>query len=219
MQIKPRCNQAAAPPQVPTMPMVKQPLTVEHALLGFVRRQPMYGYEIYQHLLESVEMGLVWNIKQSMLYALLTRLEDEGYLSSTLEHQSARPARKILSLTPEGEQAFLNWVRSPVPHGRDFRLEFLAKLYFACAEGSADAQALINAQRTASILRRDELRAQLNTLTDQYSYDWLVLSYRVGQLDATLAWLELCNVWVSNTEQTPGARPITTPDQQPLKDL
>lgn len=181
------------------MPMVKQPLTVEHALLGFLRRQPMYGYEIHQRLLESAEMGLVWSVKQSMLYALLARMEDEGYLSSSLEHQGARPSRKILALTAAGEAAFLSWVRSPVTHGRDFRIEFLAKLYFACAEGRAEAQALIAAQRAPSSLRRDELRARAESLSDQRSYDWLVLSYRLGQLDATLAWLDLCSAWVRSS--------------------
>jgi DNA-binding PadR family transcriptional regulator len=182
------------------MPMVKQPLTVEHALLGFLRRQPMYGYEIHQRLLESAEMGLVWNIKQSMLYALLGRLEEEGYLSSTLEQQGARPSRKILALTPAGAAAFLSWVRSPVPHGRDFRLEFLAKLYFARAEGAATANALIAAQVMASAARRDELRARAEALAADRSYDWLVLRYRVGQLDATLGWLELCAAWAADAD-------------------
>lgn len=201
------------------MPMVKQPLTVEHALLGFLRQHPMYGYEIHQRLLASAEVGLVWSIKQSMLYALLARMEDEGYLSSTLEHQGARPSRKILALTPAGEAAFLSWVRSPVPHGRDFRLEFLAKLYFACAEGPAEAQALIAAQRAASTLRRDELCARIDALADQRSYDWLVLNYRVGQLDATLTWLDLCAAWVSAADSATGATPMPAPDRRMLKDL
>ena len=36
-----------------------------------------------------------------------------------------------MTLTPDGLAAFDRWVASPVAHGRDFRLEFLAKLYFA----------------------------------------------------------------------------------------
>jgi DNA-binding PadR family transcriptional regulator len=183
--------------------MVKQPLTIEHTLLGFLRRQPMYGYEIHQRLLESVEMGLVWNIKQSMLYALLSRLEDEGYLSSTLEQRGTRPSRKILALTPAGAAAFLGWVQSPVPHGRDFRLEFLAKLYFARVEGAGVANDLIAAQIAASSRRRDDLRARAEDLAAAQSYDWLVLRYRVGQLDATLAWLDLCADWIASADLVP----------------
>lgn len=178
------------------MPMVKLPLTIEHALLGFVRQQPMYGYEIYQQLLASRELGLVWNIKQSMLYALLTRLEQEGYLSSTLEAQSKRPARKMLQLTEEGRFAFQAWVASPVSHGRDFRMEFLAKLYFARQEGPDLAQSLIERQASASQARLSELTLQASELADQHSYDWLVLRFRISQLEATLQWLDECSLWL-----------------------
>jgi PadR family transcriptional regulator AphA len=178
------------------MPMTKTPLTIEHALLGFVRRQPMYGYEIHQRLLASAELGLVWRIKQSLLYAHLARLEEEGLLRSTVVAQEPRPSRKILALTPAGEAAFLRWVRSPVEHGRDFRLEFLAKIYFARQEGGGLALELTARQRAASAERLAALREQAAALEAARSYDWLVLRYRIGQLEATLSWLDLCAEWV-----------------------
>src|SRR5438093_383044 len=60
-------------------PLLRQPLTVEHALLGFLQQQPMHGYEIYQHLAGLAGLGLVWQVKQSHLYALLDKLEADGY--------------------------------------------------------------------------------------------------------------------------------------------
>jgi len=178
------------------MPMVKQPLTIEYALLGFVRQQPMYGYEIHQRLLESAELGLVWTIKQSLCYAILTRLEEEGLLQSVVEAQGTKPARKILHLTPAGEEAFLHWVRSPVAHGRDVRLEFLAKLYFARQESRDAALKLIDQQRHVYMQRLIELRAWAAQMEHARSYDWLVLRYRIGQLEAALEWLELCTDWL-----------------------
>jgi PadR family transcriptional regulator, regulatory protein AphA len=179
------------------MPMTKTPLTIEHALLGFVRQQPMYGYEIHQRLLASAELGLVWRIKQSLLYAHLTRLEEEGLLSSTTAAQGQKPPRKVLRLTPAGEAAFLHWVGSPVEHGRDFRLEFLAKLYFARQEAGDAALELTTRQRQASTQRLARLREQAAALEAEHSYDWLVLRYRVGQLEAALSWLELSAEWLS----------------------
>lgn len=181
------------------MPMIKLPLTIEHALLGFVRQQPMYGYEIYQQLLASRELGLVWNIKQSMLYALLTRLEQEDYLSSTLEAQDKRPARKMLHITEQGIHAFDHWVSSPVKHGRDFRMEFLAKLYFANQTGSSQAQHLIEQQQAASNARLHELNRQASELSDHHSYDWLVLRFRITQLEAIMEWLEECRDWLKGS--------------------
>ena len=41
-------------------PMIRQPLTIEYALLGFLRQQPRHGYEIYQQLSDPTGLGLVW---------------------------------------------------------------------------------------------------------------------------------------------------------------
>lgn len=192
------------------MPMVKQPLTIEHTLLGFVRRQPMYGYEIHQRLLASAELGLVWSVKQSLVYAHLTRLEEEGLLRSTLAPQGARPARKMLQLTAAGEAAFLRWVRSPVEHGRDVRMEFLAKFYFARQESTAAALELTARQRGASAQRLAALAEQAVALEPARSYDWLVLRYRIGQLEAVLSWLDLCADWLVSAEA--GTTPARLPE-------
>src|SRR4051794_24017606 len=130
-------------------PMVKAPLTMEYALLGFLRDEPMHAYEMYQKLHEAEALGLVWRIKQSQLYALLARLEEIGYLTTVTAPQETRPARKMMSMSPEGREAFETWRETPVHHGRDLRQEFLAKLYFAQLEGSACAARLLEAQRIA----------------------------------------------------------------------
>src|SRR5262249_48869253 len=117
--------------------MVSSPLTLEHALLGFLRQRSMYPYEIYQTLSQAHDLGRVWHLKQSQVYALLSRLEEAGFISTTTEMQNSRPPRKVMTLTPSGLKAFDAWLLAPVAHGRDFRLEFLAKLYFAsCSEAT-----------------------------------------------------------------------------------
>ncbi|MCU0491102.1 MAG: PadR family transcriptional regulator [Chloroflexaceae bacterium] len=176
--------------------MVKLPLTIEHALLGFVRQGAAHGYDIYQRLLASEELGLVWSLKQSQVYALLAKLEEEGYLASDTAAQGSRPPRKLLRLTEAGQTALERWIGTPVQHGRDFRLEFLAKLYFACDVGRPTAAHLIAAQRAACQGWLAELRSQLTQLATDNSYDWLVLHFRIGQLEATLVWLASCDAWL-----------------------
>jgi PadR family transcriptional regulator AphA len=173
-------------------PMVKLPLTMEHALLGLVRQRPMYAYEIHQTLAQAEALGLVWQLKQSQTYALLARLEDAGYLASTLETQDARPPRKVLHLTASGEAAFQRWLVAPMRHGRDFRLEFLAKLFFAAQEPPQVLQALLTVQREACGELITQMRARIAAVSPDRPYDRLVLQFRLGQLDATLAWLDAC---------------------------
>src|SRR5215212_5637108 len=130
-------------------PMIKLPLTIEHALLGFLRQQPMHAYEIHQTLMRAEALGLVWHMKQSLVYVMLERLEAEDFVTAILEPQGSRPPRKILRLTPDGRKAFAEWLVAPVAHGRDFRLEFLAKLYFASQDEPTSAATLIAAQQAA----------------------------------------------------------------------
>jgi PadR family transcriptional regulator AphA len=173
-------------------PMVSSPLTLEHALLGFVRHQPMHAYEIHQKLAQSTALGRVWHLKQSHLYALLGRLEEAGYVAATTEIQGARPPRKMLSLTPAGRAAFERWQVTPVAHGRDFRLEFLAKLYFADESGLETVHELIDAQRSVSNAWLADLRSQADALSADRRYDWLVLEFRIQQIEAILTWLDTC---------------------------
>jgi PadR family transcriptional regulator AphA len=55
----------------------------------------------------------------------------------------------MLTLTDEGRKAFTRWVRTPVQHGRDFRVEFLAKLFFAGRDGPGAVAVLVSRQRVA----------------------------------------------------------------------
>ena len=177
--------------------MVKLPLTIEHALLGFLREHPMHAYEIHQTLLRPEALGLVWHLKQSLVYVMLERLEEAGYISTTLEFQNSRPPRKLLHLTPQGRAAFDRWLVLPVEHGRDFRLEFLAKLYFANQDDSTVVATLLTAQRAACRAWLGDLHRQADMLARERDYDWLVLQFRIGQLEAIVNWLDTCETTVA----------------------
>jgi DNA-binding PadR family transcriptional regulator len=181
-------------------PKIRFPLTIEHALLGFLRRRPMHGYEIHQQLADPSGPGIVWRLKQSNLYAILVRLEEAGYVQAALEPQQARPPRRVFRLTPDGEQAFLSWVQSPVALPRQIRLEFLAKLYFARQEGPQLAERLIAGQRGACRRWLQRQTSAAAAVPAGRPYERLVHEFRIGQIEAMLAWLETCAQAV-----TPGA--------------
>jgi len=170
-------------------PLVRTPLSIEHALLGFLRPGPLHGYEILRRLDDPAGLGLVWTLKQSHLYGLLARLEDEGYVASRREPQESRPTRKVFELTRSGEATYWDWVQSPVARGRELRLDFLAKLYFAQREGAAVVARLIEGQKAAL---EDWLAAQRGHLSEGRGpdFEWQVLQFRAGQIEAMLAWLD-----------------------------
>ena len=170
----------------------KASITVEYALIGLLRQQPMHGYELHQQLVQRSNLGSVWHVKQSMLYAILSRLEDEGLVWASVEEQGLRPPRRLLHVTPHGEAAFHAWMARPVESGRSFRLEFLAKLYFARQEGSASVGRLVECQQASLTEQVGRLRSALDALATSVGFDRLVLLFRVGQLEAMLTWLEEC---------------------------
>ncbi|MFQ5612144.1 MAG: PadR family transcriptional regulator [Anaerolineae bacterium] len=173
-------------------PLARTPLTIEHALLGFVLQQPMHGYEIHQRLRQAEGLGLVWQLKQSQLYALLGKLEESGYLTATLEPQEARPPRKVFRLTGAGREAFQTWVQAPVPQGRKLRMEFMAKLYFARRLGPEVVAGLVERQREVCQRWLDALRTQVEPIHSNRPFDRLVYQFRIGQIEAMLSWLDAC---------------------------
>ena len=171
-------------------PMVRQPMTIEHALLGFLREKPLHGYEIHRRMSDPEGLGLVWRIKQSQLYALLGKLEESGYVTSEVETQGNRPPRKIYSLTGHGSSIFLDWVENPVQHGREMRLNFMVKLFFAQMEGKEVVGRLIGKQRS----RCDQWleMAEVSIEGEKESFRNMIELFRTGQIEAMLVWLDQC---------------------------
>jgi DNA-binding PadR family transcriptional regulator len=174
------------------MKTVTTTLTVEYALLGFVYERPTHGYEIYQQLSAAQGLWQVWRMKQSQLYALLTKLEDEEYLVTTLQPQEARPPRKVYSLTAAGRSAFEQWLMTPVTHGRQMRVEFLAKLYFAYRQGPQVVAPLLTQQVLTCRQWLAELQAQGNTAAAVDPFAQAVYHFRITQVESFLTWLLLC---------------------------
>ncbi len=173
-------------------PRSKEPFALEYALLGFLRPGPAHAYEIYQRFAQTEILPLVWHLKQSRLYGLLDRLTEAGYLTATVEAHGNRPPRNVLHLTPSGVSAYRRWVVEPVQHGRDFRQEFMVKLYFARLEGTEVVTKLIEEQQKIARAQQSRFQQQLATLPAGNVLDRLVVQFRIEQMRAILAWLETC---------------------------
>ncbi|HMO58989.1 MAG TPA: helix-turn-helix transcriptional regulator [Roseiflexaceae bacterium] len=175
-------------------PMVKLPLSMEYALLGFLRDGASYPYQVHQRLEQTAMLHMVWRLKQRQTYMLLERLEAEGLLASSTVDQGRRPPRRMLQLTPHGMATFQHWLVVPVEHGRAFRQEFMAKLYFAQRETGDSAATLIARQIATCRIWLHDFQQQLGTIAADAKLDRLVIEFRIGQVAAILAWLDTCTV-------------------------
>lgn len=163
-------------------------LLLQPVLLGLLMSEPRHGYELYQQF--SSELGQVWQLGLSNLYAQFKQLEEAGLVEAQMEPQPGRPSRKVYHLTPEGRAAFLEWVRQPNPYLRHIRIAFLARLYFfrrLALDGLDDLVAAQQAVCQAQMERFERLAAE----TDD-EFRRCVLEFRRGQLEAVIGWLDRC---------------------------
>jgi PadR family transcriptional regulator AphA len=174
------------------MPRQESPPTFEYTLLGLLNQRPMHGYEIYKEITHPGGIALIWNIKQSKLYALLDKLADDGLLQSALIPGGSHPDRKEYRITPAGQTLLRGWLATPAAHGREMRQEFLSRLYFARLEGASAAQELVNRQLAACQGWLQGLLDQQAALGASQAFERLVFTFRIRQVEGYLVWLDDC---------------------------
>jgi DNA-binding PadR family transcriptional regulator len=87
------------------------------------------GYEI-RRLCTDGECSYFIEASFGSIYPALAKLEDDGLVTSRIEPQDGKPAKKVYSITQAGRQAFANELAEPL--GEDmFRSPFLLFARFA----------------------------------------------------------------------------------------
>jgi len=168
--------------------MVTRELSPQWVLLGLLMDKPMHGYELHQFFTPPSPLGHIWYLGLSRLYKLLQNLEEQGYVEVARETQETRPDKKVYHVTASGQEAFLEWLQTPVEGMRSIRVEFLGKLYLAQTLGPKMVERLIQRQTESceSLLRTFEAEMVGEGFED------LVLRFRAGQIEAALDWLGDC---------------------------
>jgi PadR family transcriptional regulator AphA len=168
----------------------KSRLSPDYVILGLLREKPMHGYELHQRF--QADLGRVWNVGLSHIYALLKKLEEDGFVQTTRQLQETRPPRLVYHITEAGQEAFLRWLSEPVESIRQVRLEFLGKLYFCQRMGPQAVEQLVARQvercrQLAESLQQAEADSPAGAI-----FDHLVIRFRLSQVRAVLDWLHDC---------------------------
>jgi DNA-binding PadR family transcriptional regulator len=174
-------------------PRRADPPTLEFVILGLIRLQPTHGYDLFRTLQQDEGIGLIWQVKPGRLYALLEKLEGQGWLEPDVKPGERFSNRKEYRLTPAGEDAFLEWLHSPVTAAHRMRQEFLARLFFAPYEGIKVLETITSNQKKMCRRWLKSLQQAYQKLDGSQNYERSVLSFRIGQVEAMLHWLEQNN--------------------------
>src|SRR5271165_5481525 len=118
-------------------------MDVRTICLGILTRGDATGYEIkklfeedgYQHFVEA---------SFGSIYPALNRLTQERLVSVREEAQEKRPDRKVYSITPAGQSAFLAALLKPLPEDRH-RSPFVFAMLFSHLLPPERVTAMLNA--------------------------------------------------------------------------
>ena len=185
-------------------PRRANPLTLEYVILGLIRLQPTHGYDLFHILQQEEGIGAIWQIKPGRLYALLEKLETLGWLQPEVKLDGF-PPRKQFRLSQAGEEAFMEWLYTPVPSAHRMRQEFLARLFFAPFEGQAALDRIIENQKRTCNSWLESLEKTCQALAPDQNFDRQVYRFRIGQTRAMLEWLDHCIeglVSIDNTKRS-----------------
>lgn len=78
---------------------------VDLAVLGFLIRKPMHGYQIAEYF-EKRGIEFWIKIKLPSVYKALGRLEEKGHITGEVEVDENNRARKVYSITESGRKYF-----------------------------------------------------------------------------------------------------------------
>lgn len=104
-------------------------MNVRTLCLSILFEQDASGYEIRKLCTEG-ECSYFVEASFGSIYPALAKLEDDGLVTSRVEHQPGKPSKKLYSITAAGRAAFLEALHEPI--GDDvFRSPFLLFARFA----------------------------------------------------------------------------------------
>jgi DNA-binding PadR family transcriptional regulator len=113
--------------------------------LGLLRQQDMHAYQLYEFLEAHTNMYLP--LKKSTVYSALKRMSDGGLVNIKTEQVGNRPPRQVYSITPKGEEQFIQLLRENLGTYTTPVLSNLIGIGFIDALPTEDLQVLLKSRR------------------------------------------------------------------------
>jgi PadR family transcriptional regulator AphA len=168
-------------------------LTPDETILGLLALHARHGYELLDCFRDTSQLGEVWRLSTSQVYAVLKRLESQGLTEGHEVLVTDAPTRTEYRLTSAGEDRFEAWLNEPFPSAsvNRVRVEFLSRLYIARML-NIPTIAIVERQRASCLQKKAELLGCLHKA--EPGIGRLTLELVVAQLDVILQWLDRCEL-------------------------
>ena len=179
-------------------------MSIRHGLLALLHRGPMHGYQLRTSFEEST--GATWPLNIGQVYTTLSRLERDGMVRGLPDDGGQRP----YEITEAGRAALSDWFATPLTRADRPRDELSIKLALAVTTPGVDVQAVVQAQRTATMQALQEYTRLKTREPEPADLAWrLVLDAMIFQSEAELRWLDHCEASLVRHTPPPSARSAT----------
>jgi DNA-binding PadR family transcriptional regulator len=154
-------------------------------ILAMIRNGRRTGYEIKQ--LVDVSTRFFWAASYGQIYPELKRLEEAGLIEGEDEPTGGRQ-RRAYTLTPPGDAALDEWLRSGDEPTYEVRDEGLLKLFFSNDLTDAERLGLIRRMRARHEAVIDGLRTVEDKAAAVGGGPYMTLQYGLGQHEWVVEW-------------------------------
>jgi DNA-binding PadR family transcriptional regulator len=168
-------------------------LTPDETLLGLLAAEARHGYQLIACFRDPAQLGKVWKLSTSQIYAVLKRLGAQGLISGHEIESADAPTRVEYTLTPAGIRRLEDWLTEPNPSAsvRRVRVEFLSRLYLARLLNLPTVD-LVRWQKESCRQRHAVLIVERDCA--EPGVGRLALELEIAQLDAILDWIDRCEM-------------------------
>jgi DNA-binding PadR family transcriptional regulator len=193
-------------------------MSIKHALLALLYRQPMHGYELSKNL--AITLKSDWDVKPGHIASTLSRLEQANLIAYQMEEADAAPDRKVFRLTESGMRELTDWYLTP--EIREYRMgdTFYIKLVFSLISGPVPPEQVLIAQKRElfqELHKVMRLREQIDAETDLPLL--LLLETAVLHLEADVRWIEMCEARLEELKRYRPPAPQPLPRGRPRNSL
>jgi len=175
--------------------VAKRPDVLEHSVLGVLSDGPLHGYELRKRL--TAILGPFRALSFGSLYPCLHRLTERGLVEQVAEASRAdlavvtsRRARVVYALTPEGKEAFAEWVADDGPEAWEDEA-FAARLAFFSRTDAQVRLRILEGRRTRLEQRLRELEASIERTNERMDvYAERLQRHGIEGAEREVHWLE-----------------------------
>lgn len=162
-------------------------MSVRFSLLTLLEQRPMHGYQLRQEFEAST--GATWPLNVGQVYSTLGRLERDGLVAATDEHENDN--QRVYAISTAGREAVRAWFATPIRPSSPPRDELAIKLAMAVRTPGIDIAAVIQTQRTATMRTLQDYTRAREAAADDLSW-LLVVDSLMFAAEAEVRWLDHC---------------------------